>query len=164
MASWNSTAANRTAFINDADEQGGYSTIFWSAAQGAGQVLTGSGARSGYHAQEWLKFNMCCRNGKPTGTPMYTFDPTENHTLGVRTYPSAGGNLVFVFNTPDGAACSYYLSTTPPTSSLTTGETSVAAGALARKVVLTGESAGTKYLRVTCGDTARTPVVRFTQN
>jgi len=165
MASWNSTAANRTAFINDADEQGGYSTIFWSAAQGAGQVRTGTnGARSGYHAQEWLKFNMCCRNGKPTGTPMYTFDPTEVHTMRLSAYPSAGGNLTFVFNPPNGAGCTYYLNTTPPASSLTTGETSVAAGALSRKVVLTGESAGTKYLRVTCGDTARTPTITFTQN
>jgi len=162
MRAWNSTAASRTAFINDADEQGGYSTIFWSAAQGAGNVLTGN--RSGYHAQEWLKFNMCCRNGKPTGTPMYTFDPTQDHVLRLSTYPSAGGNLVFVFNPPNGAACSYYLDTTPPTSSLTTGETSVSAGALARKVVLAGQSAGAKYLRVTCGDSARTPVVSFTQN
>lgn len=158
--SWNSTAQNKRALDNDGDEQGGYSTVHRATVAFADRVR--NGAINGPRAWEFLKYAFNDTQGKTTGTPMWSFSPQSQHTIDIRTNPTGGGNFSFTFTAPNGGECSYLISSAYPTSSLTSSDTTVSGGTRDRKVTLIGQSAGTKYLRVTCGDSARS-IVSFTQ-
>ena len=117
--------------------------------------------------ERWPSDSRCAGGSAKTANVLYRSNSNTtntNHLLWLRAFPGVAGNLTFVVNAPSGQQCSYYIGATPPESVDASGEPTIAAGALARVVKLEGQSAGTKYLRVTCGDTARTPTITFTQN
>ncbi|MCC6589446.1 MAG: hypothetical protein IT168_22290 [Bryobacterales bacterium] len=150
--SWNSIAKAKNMYDNDLDKQGGYSLIASSVTNFVEDARDGS--RTGTRAQEWMKYAIR-KQSEFASTPMFSFSSDRRHRLQVRAYPSAGGNLTFVFTGPNSAACSYAIGNVLLTDSRDDNDVVIPGGAPMRKVTVTGLTPGAKHLRVTCGNSAR---------
>lgn len=160
--SWNNTAKAKNNPDNDQDKQGGYWSVYHSAVMFSERVRTPSGL-TGTRAIEKVRQISRYREGKTEADPQFTFTPQMEHSLDVRAYPSTGGNLTIVFRAPNGGACSYLISSGYPNSSLDDQDVVVPVGATMRTVVLSGQTPGSKTVRVTCGNAAR-GIAAYTQN
>ena len=153
--SWNSIAKAKINPDNDHDEQGGYWTIFHASVQFAERVRPTHATQSGYKAIDKVNYISRYRKGRTTGTPMWTFSPQRLHRIDVQVMARGGGNAYVSFTAPNGAACGYTVGSSWPSSTMDTNDITIPAGALSRSVLLTGQPTGTRYLRVTCGESAR---------
>ena len=148
--SWNSIAKSKRAFDNNSDRQGGYSTISESVLRIMRDDIR-DGTMSSTRAQEFITYAAYGRV-QTNGSPQWDFSSDSKHRIAVRAYPQGSGDLAFVFSAPDGAACSYNISSANQSNTLDTSDTSIPGGTISRKVVLSGQSAGAKVLRVTCNN------------
>jgi len=153
--SWNSIAKAKINPDNDHDEQGGYWTIFHASVQFAERVRPTHATQSGYKAIDKVNYISRYRKGRTTGTPMWTFSPQRLHRIDVQVTARGGGTAYVSFTAPNGAACGYTVGSSWPSSTMDTNDITIPAGALSRSVLLTGQPTGTRYLRVTCGESAR---------
>lgn len=153
--SWNSTAKAKITPDNDGDEQSGYWTIFYASVQFSERVRPTHLTQSGHKAIDKVNYITRYRKGRTTGTPMWTFSPQKLHRINIRVTPRGSGNAYVSFRAPNGGPCSYIVGSNWPASTMDTNDTVIPAGSLARSFALTGQAAGTRYLRVTCGESAR---------
>lgn len=145
-AAWTATAANRNAFVNDHDKEGGYSTI--SRAVLALAENARDGDRTGARAWEWISTGYRFPQGFQEN-PQWALSPQSKHQIsGISVAPGPAGTATIFFMAPDGNACRYAVD---PQSSLDSADTEIPAGNRQRKLDLSGLQTGTHSVRITCG-------------
>ncbi|MBL8295210.1 MAG: hypothetical protein JNN08_25415, partial [Bryobacterales bacterium] len=145
-AAWAPTAANRNAFVNDHDKEGGYSTI--SRAVLALAENARDGDRTGARAWEWISTGYRFPQGFEAN-PQWALSPQSKHQIsGISVAPATAGSATIFFMAPDGNACRYAVD---PQSSLDSADTEIPAGNRQRKLDLSGLQTGTHSVRITCG-------------
>lgn len=169
-SSWNATALAKTSYDNDGDKQGGYSVIFSAAVMNAGDVISGNNRQyTGKRAINWIRSGgERYRWQRSGGMLAFAVSPRQEHVVNLKAFPTSGGNLRFIVESPDGGACTGRIFSTHPastagTSNLSTDDNiSISAGSKEKIVTLTGQSVGSKILRVHC--TVSRGEVAYTQN
>lgn len=151
---FNSTVKNRVAYENDGDLQHGYSNIFQSTLMflDKEEFVNKDGVRvTGKRVIEASRRLNRYQRQRARSAVAWAFSPASETEVPIRVNVS-GTSATVIIEPPDGGACTYWEGTTWPTQSITSGETSVPAGARERKISLSGLSAGTHYIRATCGN------------
>lgn len=145
-AAWTPTAANRNAFVNDHDKEGGYSTIARAVIALAENARDGE--RTGNRAWEWLSNGYRFPQGFEEN-PQWALSPPSKHQIaGISVAPAAAGAATIFFMAPDGDACGYAVD---PLSSIDAADTPIPAGNRQRKLDLAGLQPGSHVVRITCG-------------
>jgi hypothetical protein len=150
---FNSTTKNRTEYPNDNDLEHGYSNIYTGTAMllgGQEAVVSGNNYTGRRLVEATRRLRRYHEQTARSGVA-FAFGPLFEYRVPIRVSVSGTTANIYV-QPPNGGACTYYEGTSLPTSSVTTGETAIAAGIRERKVTLTSLSSGTHYFRVTCGN------------